>query len=429
MFCKNKINYSLFFIIFLTSFLLGIIFSLQVLKVLNDNMLKNYYLWDKSEINIETKKLTNLDFSKYNQVFDLISENYFDKNMLDYNSMLEESIKWLVDWIGDKHSSYFNYEENEDFQESLSWDFEWIWAVVEMNNIWVLVDRIIKWSPAKNSDIRSWDVIISANWEKLEWLSLYEAVWKIKWKAWTVVVLEIIRQGENTIITKEVTRDKIKIPSVEFEEIDDKTWYISLNMFGENTFNEFLKALEELNDKDGIIIDLRDNWWWYLLSAVNILSSFIEWWETVVQTRYRDSKQNSDYISYENDIFYKWKIVILINENSASASEITAGALRDYNKAILVWKKSYGKWSVQHPFMLSDWSMVKLTIAKWFTPNWVNIDETWIQPDIEIDFIEEDYENRYDRQKEEAKKILNDFIKNDALNLTVDKYKTHRNKR
>lgn len=424
MFCKNKINYSLFFITFLTSFLLGIIFSLQVLKVLNDNMLKNYYLWDKSEINIETKVSKNLDFSKYNQVFDLINENYFDKNMLDYNLMLEESIKWLVDWIGDKHSSYFNYEENEDFQESLSWDFEWIWAVVEMNNIWVLVDRIIKWSPAKNSDIRSWDVIISANWEKLEWLSLYEAVWKIKWKAWTIVTLEIIRHGESSIITKEVTRDKITIPSVEFEEIDEKTWYISLNMFGENTFNEFLKALDEMKTKDGIIIDLRDNWWWYLLSAVNILSSFIEWWETVVQTRYRDSKQNSDYISYENDIFYKWKIVILINENSASASEITAGALRDYNKAILVWKKSYGKWSVQHPYVLADWSMVKLTIAKWFTPNWVNIDETWINPDIEIDFIDEDYENRYDRQKEEAKKILNDFIKNDALNLTIDKYKT-----
>lgn len=421
MFCKNKNNFTLFFIIFLTSFLLWVIFTLQIVKTNNNLLLKN-----NNWITISDKlsKSDSVDFSKYNYVLNLIKSNYYDENLLDLDKMIEESIAGLVEGIWDKHSSYFTQTENEDFQESLSWDFEGIWAVVEMNNIGVLVDRIIKWSPAKKNDIRSWDVIITANWEKLQGLSLYDAVWKIKWKAWTIVILEILREWESSLITKEVTREKITIPSVEFETFENNTWYIALNMFWENTFNEFEKALLELKETDWIIIDLRDNWWWYLLSAVNILSSFIDSWETVVQTRYRDSVQNSDYVSFWNDIQYNWKIVVLINENSASASEITAWALRDYNKAIIVWKKSYGKWSVQHPYILSDWSMVKLTIAKWFTPNWVNIDEKGIHPDIEIDFIEEDYENRYDRQKQEAKNILIDFIKNDALNLTIDKYKT-----
>ena len=109
----------------------------------------------------------------------------------------------------------------------------------------------------------------------------------------------------------------------------------------------------------------------------------------MVTTKYKDIFSNIRYPSINENSVYKWKIVVLINENSASASEITAWALKDYNLAILVWKKSYWKWSVQKPFTLSDGSMLKLTIAKWFTPNDINIDHEWIIPDIEIDFEKE----------------------------------------
>ena len=414
---KNKNTFWLFFITFLTSFILGILFSLQVDKILNYDLLKSNNLpsiYSNEE---------NLNLTKFWTVYDIIKSEYFDSKIIDNNKLLESSISWLVNWLWDKHSSYLNIEENKSFNESLAWDFEWIWAVVEPHPMWVTIDMIIKGSPAKNSDLRSWDLIIKANDISLEWLILVDAVNNIKWPAWTKVILEIIREWEKNIIKKELTREKIKIPSVDFEKFDNNTWYISINMFWDETSLEFQKAITELKDTSWLIIDLRDNWWGYLLSAVEILSNLIENWEILVVTKYSDENTNEVYKSINSWEIYKWKIVILINENSASASEITAWALKEYQKAIVVWKKSYGKWSVQEPFELGDWSMLKLTVAKWFTPKWVNIDQDWIIPDIEVSFLDEDYKNAYDRQKEEAKKILDTFIKTKALNLTIDSYK------
>lgn len=414
---KNKNNLPLVFIIFLTSFIIWMLFTLQLDKILNNWLLKsfNYY-------NTEISWELNLD--KYYAVYNLIKKEYFDINTINNEKIIEYSIKWLVEWLWDRHSNYLNKDENISFTDSLSWDFEWIWAVIEVHPLWVIIDRIIKWSPAKKYDLRSWDVLISANWISLEWLNLIEAVNNIKWKAGTIVELEVIRPWEKNILIKKVVRDKIKIPSVDYKLLEDNIWYISLNMFWEETSKDFESALIDLKDTNWIIIDLRDNWWWYLFSAVEILSKFIKKGDPLVITKYRENKENDVYESFNYWNIYDWKIVVLINENSASASEILAWTLRDYNKAIVVWKKSYGKWSVQKPFELPDWSMVKLTIAKWFTPKWTNIDLEWITPDIEISFKEEDYQNLYDRQKEESKKILKYFIENDLFQLSIDKYKS-----
>jgi len=244
--------------------------------------------------------------------------------------------------------------------------------------------------------------------------------------------LEILRVWEKNILEKEVIRDKIKIPSVDTKDLENKNiWYISINMFWEETSKEFKKALEKNINKKWIIIDLRDNWWGYLQSAVEILSDFIEKDKLLVTTKYKNSFFNVPYYSINDWKLYNWKIVVLINENSASASEITSGALKDYKKAILVWVKSYGKWSVQKPFSLKDWSMLKLTVAKWFTPNDINIDHEWIMPDVEVEFKKEDYTpdkwkekefKFYDRQLEVGKKVLKSFIDNDAYKLSIDKF-------
>ena len=202
-------------------------------------------------------------------------------------------------------------------------------------------------------------------------------------------------------------------------------------MFWEDTAREFKKTLDKNINSEWLIIDLRDNWWWYLQSAVSILSNLVEDDKTLVVTKYKDLFSNISYPSINEGNIYKGKIVVLINENSASASEITAWALKDYNKAILVWQKSYWKGSVQKPFNLTDWSMLKLTIAKWFTPNDVNIDHEWILPDINVNFKKEDYTPEewkeidfvpYDRQLEVAKEVLNVFIENNAYKLSIEKY-------
>ena len=346
--------------------------------------------------------------------------------------LVDSAIKWLVEWLWDKHSQFFNTKETKKFNDMLSWDFEWIWAVVDKNELWVTIERIIKWSPAKKYWLKAKDIIIKANWISLEWLWLYDAVDKIKWPAWTKVLLEIIRSWEKEVLEKEVIRDKIKIPSVDSKSFDDwNIGYISINMFWEDTASEFKKALDKNINTKWLIIDLRDNWGWYLQSAVSILSNLIEDDKVLVVTKYKDIFSNISYPSINDWNIYKWKIVVLINENSASASEITAWALKDYNKAILVWKNSYGKWSVQKPFNLKDWSMLKLTVAKWFTPNDINIDHEWIKPDVEVDFKKKDYTPEkwkednfvpYDRQLEVAKDVLNSFIKNNAYKLSIDKY-------
>lgn len=406
------------FVTHLTFFLLWIILSLFWANLYISS------LWKTSDISPFLQK-DKLDLGEFWEVYDIIEEDFFSDAAIKKDELIQGAIKWMVEALDDKHSEFMSPEVNKKFQEALSWDFEWIGAVVEKVPLGVKVERILKWSPAKKYDVRSGDIIVSANGVELEELDIYDAVEKIKWPAWTQVLLKIIRPGEEKILEIAVVRDKIHIPSVEeiyFEE--EKIAYISLNMYWETTAWEFHEALENVkkSQSEGLIIDVRDNGGGYLQSAVEILSEFIPEGEVLVKTRYKNSFLNQNYFSINGGEIFDKKIVVLINSNSASASEITAWALREYDKAILVWEKTYGKWSVQEPFSMDDGSLLKLTVAKWFTPKWVNIDDEWIEPDIEIEFQDEDYENSYDRQLEEAKKILRSFIEKGSIALSIEDY-------
>lgn len=225
-------------------------------------------------------------------------------------------------------------------------------------------------------------------------------------------------------MTKVVTRRKIDIPSVDGKMIDGTNiGYMTLSIFGEKTADDFNKTLTDLENKKpvGLIIDLRDNGGGYLETAVSILSNFVEKDKVLVTTKEKNPFLNRSYFSYGNTRKVI-PVVVLINENSASASEITAGALKDYNLAILVGQKSYGKGSVQQPFNLSDGSEMKVTVAKWYTPKDYGIDKLGIKPDIEVKFKKEDYEKGYDRQLEEAKKVLLEFVKTGDKQKTIDDY-------
>ena len=416
---KNNTSIFPIILLFLTSFLLGVFSTLYTAKT-DINI-----LWKTGSKDLFSESnMWNLDFSSLKDTYNILKENYYDVEDIEKEVLVQGMKKGLVDAIGDRHSEFMTPDEKEKFEEVLSGDFEGIGAVVETNIIWVEIERILKGSPAKKYGVRAWDIVLEANENKLEGLSLYEAVEKIKGPAGTSVNLKILRAWEAWPVEILVIRDKIKIPSVEEEYFQEEDIaYIAINLFGDETSREFKKALDAIpNASRGLIIDLRDNWGWYLQSSVEILSEFIESKKSLVETKYRQSEYNTTYYSNNNGNIFDKKIVVLVNENSASASEITAGTLRKYDKAIIVWKKTYGKWSVQQPFDLDDGSLLKLTIAKWYIPGGKTIDKEGIEPDIEIDFLEEDYENEYDRQKEEAKKILQKFIDLDALQLAVDKY-------
>ncbi|MDD4150994.1 MAG: S41 family peptidase [Candidatus Gracilibacteria bacterium] len=436
---KKIKNFILIFIMFLTSFILGFnsyYFSLnkEIGTYLDKiNFVKNYTNLENNQNNKLLSDLLlkkDLDLNKFWEVYNLISKNYYSSDTIKQKDLVYGATKGLVESLGDKFSEFMVPEENKKFSESLSGDFEGIGAVVDKNEMGVIVDRLIKGSPALKADIKKGDIIIKANNEDLSELSLYDAVDKIKGKAGTKVDLIIFRAGEKELLKKEVTREKITIPSVD-SKILEKTnlGYISLNIFGENTASEFNTALEDLKSKkvSGIIIDLRDNGGGYLQSAVDILSNFTSKGKLLVTTKYKNSYLNNYYYSDNIGDLTKTPLVVLVNENTASASEITAGALKDYNLAIITGKKSYGKGSVQEPFDLGDGSMLKLTIAKWYTPKDYNIDKQGIKPDIEIDFKKEDIEKKYDRQLEESKNILEKFIKIGNIAATIEQYKKENN--
>ncbi len=410
------------FILILTSFVWGIFFS----QYIEEN--SQSLLW-KTQKEVFSTFHKNLDFWPLQDVYNVIEDNYYGQKNIDTQKLIEWAISGMVQNLEDKNSEYMTPEITQRFFESLSWDFEWIGAVVEKVPVWVQVERVLQGSPALEGGIRAGDIILSANEVELQDLDLYDAVEQIKWPAGSRVVLEILRSGSDNLIVKEIIRQKIQIPSVEYEIFEEKNYgYIRINMFWETTSSEFRKALSELSNggTEWLIIDVRNNGGWYLESAVEILSEFIESWEKLVSIRYRDSILDTKFQSKNSGVTFDKKIVVLINENSASASEITAWALREYNKALLVWKKSYGKGSVQEPFELGGGSLLKLTVANWYTPLWRNIELEGIEPDIEVEFLEEDYEKEYDRQLEEAKILLDIFIEKNTIGLTLEEFKRTR---
>ena len=418
-------------LIWLLSFLFWIVInSLFPLRAFEQKA-QSFILWKFwiedtfiSQNHVPAKEKTPVNLDLFYEAYKFSAENYYGFDTLSEKDLISGMIKGFIGAFGDKHSEYFNLDETKKFNEVLSGDFEGIGAVIEKNDFWVIIERLIAGSPAKEEGLISGDIIIKANNEELKDLTLIEVVSKIRWKENTTVTLEIIRAGQKEIMTKTITRRKIDIPSVDGKIIEGtKIGYIALSIFGEKTADDFSKTLIDLENQKatGFIIDLRDNGGGYLETAVSILSNFVEKDKILVTTKEKNPFLNKSYFSYGNTR-KSLPIIILINENSASASEITAGALKDYNLAILVWQKSYGKGSVQQPFNLSDGSEMKITVAKWYTPKDYGIDKIGIHPDIEINFLSEDYEKKYDRQLEEAKKVLLRFITTGDKQQTIEEY-------
>ena len=327
-FHKNKSIILISFLCFLLGIVVNSIFPLRTFEqkaqnfvfekigMENNGINKNNILKDKNPINLD------LFYEAYKQAAD----NYYGFDTLSEKDIISGMIKGFVDSFGDKHSEYFNIDETKKFNEVLSGDFEGIGAVIEKNDFGVIIDRIIAKSPAKEAGLLSGDIIIKANNKELKNLTINEAVNKIRGKANTTVTLEIIRAGQTENIIKVVTRKKIDIPSVDGKIIEGTTTgYIALSIFGEKTADDFYNTLTDLENKNitGLIIDLRDNGGGYLETAVSILSNFIEKDKVLVTTKEKNPFLNKSFFSYGN-MRKTLPIVVLINENSASASEITA---------------------------------------------------------------------------------------------------------
>ncbi len=370
-------------------------------------------IWDK-HISINTKSVNNNISQKLdilNDVYDTIIKWHYDKDNLNELDILDSAISWIANWTNDKHTVYFPPIESWNFQDWLSWDYEWIWSYVDMEQPWaVRIVSPIPGSPSEKAWLKWWDLIIKVDKKEVKKEnSLSEVITWIKWPAWTTVLLTIDRNWE--ILEINVVRERIIINDIETEILNENTYYIQIKNFWEHVSNDFRNSLLKLKEQDKIkkiIIDVRNNWWWYLNEVAEILSYFVEEWKNTAIVKYHDDEKNFISRWYDLVDFSKYKIVILQNSWTASASEILIWTLKDYYPDItLIWENTYGKWSVQLMKNYIDGSLLKYTIAKWFT--WLTetwIDWVWIKPTIELELdLEKFSKDWFDNQLDKALNI------------------------
>lgn len=347
----------------------------------------------------------NLDFNLYWEVWDRLKNSYVDKVKIKDQDLFYGSLKGLAASTGDPYTVFMDPKDTKEFADEMAGTFEGIGAEVGLRNDVVTVISPLDDTPAQKAGLRAGDKIYAVDSESTFGLTVDEVVKKIRGPKDTKVTLTIIR-GKEKPRDLIITRAKIVVKSVKTEMRSDGILVIRLSSFGDDTeelFNQAVKTALLKNPK-GIILDLRNNPGGYLEGAINLAS---EWVESgpVVAEQLADNKRN-EYFSNGQARLKSFPTVILINGGSASASEILAGALRDYKKATLVGETTFGKGSVQNLSDLSGGSSLKITVAKWLTPAGDFINEKGIKPDIEVKMSATDIDKNLDPQFNKALEIL-----------------------
>ncbi|MFA5248891.1 MAG: S41 family peptidase [Patescibacteria group bacterium] len=356
---------------------------------------------------VDGKWSQNIDFDYYWKVWDIIKNSYVNKDEISDKEMFYGSLDGLVSSLGDPYSEFMDPQENKSFNEDMSGTFEGIGAELGVRDELLTVISPIDGAPAQKAGIMAGDKILEINGESTQNMDINEAVSKIKGNKGTEVILSIFRDGFEDIKKISIIRDTVVVKSLTYEKLDNNIFLISINSFNDDTQALFLQAVKEIQTikPQGIIIDLRNNPGGYLETAVSILGEWVNG-EVAVIEKFSDST-TTEYRANGSNSLKDYPTVVLINGGSASASEILAGALKDYGKATIIGEESYGKGSVQVVENLADGSAVKVTVAKWLTPYGQSINETGITPDKEIELTYDDYENGRDPQLDEAKNFLN----------------------
>ncbi|MCC7118455.1 MAG: S41 family peptidase, partial [Anaerolineales bacterium] len=287
-------------------------------------------------------------------------------------------------------------------------------AYVDTTTKYLTITSPMPDSPAEKAGLKPGDQIVKIDGEDMTSIDAGAARFKVLGPAGTTVHLTVLREGEKDLLEFDVVRQKVTVPSVSGKMLEGDIAYIQVTTFSDNTTAELLATLKELMDQKpkGIILDLRNNVGGYLQTAIEVASQFVGKGVIVYEKFGDGSRESYDAIPDGLAIDESLPMVVLINEGSASASEIVAGALQDYGRAKLVGVTSYGKGSVQKWIPLSgDNGAVRITIAKWLTPKERTIHEIGLTPDVEVKMTDEDYANKLDPQLDKAIEVLMDMIK------------------
>jgi len=341
----------------------------------------------------------DLNYDEVEALYDVLRQKY--DGQLDQKTLEDGLKKGLAEASGDNYTVYLNEEEAKDFNNDLNGTFTGIGAEIGLKNDILIVIAPLKGFPAEKAGIRSGDAIIKIDDEDTFGLSVEEAVTKIRGEKGTEVSLTILRDGQQQEFV--VVRQEISTPSVEWEIVEGNIGVMSISRFSDDTSKLAKQAAQDFKNAgvEGVVLDLRNNGGGYLKSAVEVAGIWVE--DSVIVEEREDGNIVTESLkSGSNSPLKGVETVVLINGGSASASEIVAGALKDYEAAILVGDQSYGKGSVQAIEELRDGGVLKVTVARWYTPKGNNIDKDGITPDVKVERTAEDFDNDRDPQLDKA---------------------------
>lgn len=342
-----------------------------------------------------------IDLSSVQKTYQELIANYDGK--LDTQKLIYGANRGLVEAAGDPHTAYMDPDETKEFDKSLSGQIGGgIGAEIGLRNNKPTIIKPLENSPAQKAGIKAGEAIVKVNDEASSDWSVEKVVSKIRGEVGTSVKLTLLSGGQTREVL--VVRQNIVSPAVE-SEIDGEIGILKVNRFGDDTVSLSRKYASEFVEKGvkKVILDLRNNPGGTVGAAQGLLGIWLD--NQIAMTERRGSEIVKTLRTTGTPILGNIKTVVLINGNSASASEITAGALREYGKATLVGQKSYGKGSVQIVLGLPGGSQMKVTEARWYTPKGKNIDKTGIEPDVKVDLSSDDVNNNIDPQMDKAKSL------------------------
>lgn len=342
------------------------------------------------------------EFNALGEVWQSLERYYVNKDALDAEELSEGAIRGLLKALDDPHTSYLDADTYEMEWSAYEGSFEGVGAVVTMKDGELTVVSPIAGGPAEEQGVRAGDKVLEIDGEPTSGMNLTEAVLKIRGPQGTKVTLLILHQGETTPVDIEIIREEVKLDSIYLEMLPEGIAHIQITHFSERTHGELVAALNDAIDSgvEGIVLDLRNNPGGYLHVAVDVASEFLDGGTVVYQ---RDSEGRLEELpATSGGLATDLPLVLLVNEWSASGSEVLAGALQDRGRATLVGNVTYGKGSINIIRELSDGSALYVTTARWLTPDGSLIEGVGLTPDFEMEITEEDILNDRDPQLEFA---------------------------
>jgi len=340
------------------------------------------------------------------QVWDIIHTQFIDQPVDDVE-LIQGAIRGMMEGLGDPYSAYMTPEEFRSSNAPIKGEYTGIGAYVDTSGEFLIIISPMSGSPAEKAGLKPGDKVIAIDDEDMTKTKPVLVLERIYGPEGTIVKITIQRDGKSELLNFEIERATIDIPSVENEMLDGNIGLIRLNTFGDDSTEEFSQALKDLlgQKPNGLIIDLRNNSGGLVETAIEITSLFIP--DNIVMIEEWGDGSRKEYRSTGNTLAAEIPLVVLVNEGSASASEITAGALQDLGRARLVGTPTFGKGYIQNWVPLRDNSGgLRITTARWLTPKGRQIQGLGLQPDFLIQFTEEDFNNRFDAQLDLAIKIL-----------------------